>query len=264
MEGTIPEFLFKEDDVVLIGEGSCALAALSDAVEADSTLIILKTREMWLSNEENGPPPSAIFDAGNVPQNRAVLECLQRHAKGADVYLAGEIPLGTAFRAPPIEDFALAFDGEHPRRIERRALERSMALYDLLPCPLHLIHCGNAGALPPLDAERAAQMRTGLQGVHTRCREALAQGFRPRFDKIRESTETALVTERHDDTVFAIAWLRGPFDTAYFDARLADRYRAEGACTIVLDRRAILLGGAALTAHCAAAGLDLYTVEADI
>lgn len=257
--------MFEEDDVVLIGEGSCAELALRDAIAVDATPIILKTREMWLADVENGPlPESAIFDAGNVPQNREVQELLQRTMAGASVYLAGEIPLGTAFRAPPLEDFRLAFHGEHPRRLERRALEKSMIYYDFQPRSLHSIHCGNVPTSSLRDADHAQQLREDWLRARDRSKAAVANGYRPRFDVIRESTETALATERQGNIVFAVSWLIGPFDTAWFDQKLADQYRESEASMIVLDRQAILLESGVLTAHCGASGLDLYTIETGI
>jgi len=257
--------LFEEDDVVLIGDGTCARLALRDAIAVDATPIILKTREMWLADPENGPPPeSAIFDAGTVPQNREVLELLQRTMAGAGVFLAGEIPLGTAFRAPPLEDFRQAFHGEHPRRLERRALEKSMGYYDLKPRSLHSIHCGNVATAALRDADQGQQLRDTWLRVRDRSKAAVANGYRPRFDIIRESTETALATERHDNVVFAVSWLMGPFDTAWFDRKLADQYQQAEASMIVLDRQAILLESATFTAHCGASGLDLYTIETGI
>jgi hypothetical protein len=256
--GTIRTFNFKPGDVVFIGDGNCAKAALTDAVAADAIPVIMQPKDKapaWVFTALNDD--GALFDAGTVPGNRKILEVLQRHVNGADAYLAGEIPRRTAFRAAAMVVFQFAFFGEHPRRMQRRAFEESLTGYGFNPASLHAIHVGNPPVPAPPDSERYGDFHDRWQQMRSALGPTMEESLRPRYDSIREATETALITETFGTSVHGISWLVGAFDTAFFDADLASAYRNAKKRRLVLDQRALLFGSDALIDHCASIGLDL-------
>lgn len=272
-----PLFEFDPEDLIFVGGGSCADAALVSAAAADAVAIVMQTPEAWAGPGKGfaGPlPRRLLFDTGRAWANRLLLsDYIGKPARR--VFFAGDIPRGTAFQPPPVVHTKHAIAGASPRQLYRLALEElcrvtfgfeTVSLHDVYRFP----ECDPISRGPLPDAEEEALLTRARADFLVSLFDHRHAGTRPPPDPVSRSRDTALVAEylQLDRTVILRWWRehldgRGtlnPFDTAFLDTELVLRYMRAGIRRIVVEPHILLLDIEGIRAACREHDLDLvYT-----
>ena len=264
-------FNFNDDDVVFIGDGSCGIAALESVAVAGAIAIMLRSEDDWFSRANGWVIPTRehmMFDAGRVSKSRDRLAALARLSYDQRVFLAGDIPRETTFRAPPIERVKHAIADAAPRQLQRLAFCEMCLAYGFVPESLHKV-------VQPPDAEArralapapngtfGADIATQRADFARRVAGGRAVGQRPGIDFVASSRDSAIVTEAmpYRGSMLVRRWAECPFDTAFLDRDLVERYAHTSVRHLFAEPDVLLFDRTDLAARAAMLGMTLHAFD---
>lgn len=279
MTGGCLIFVFGSNDLVLIGAGSCAAAAVDAAQAAGASMLVMGQRSKWRDLGSD----KVMVDLGSYPANKTQLRNFAETAgapRPPRVFLAGDIPKDNSVEASRLRAAKIGIgdteqarkqqrrrrasktvDELPPGRIELAALEDFCANLGLMPTSLHDVWIGTSSTAPAAPKWSRA-MRQWVDGIRDQFGRDLADlqaaGKRAPDDFVLSMRETALAPRYFEDerTLLLSRIVERKFDAAFVDLKLIRCYLKWGVRRMLIEPRILIFDEQRIRELCAAKGIE--------